>query len=238
MGQCCPSSQPGDSCWEPIRPHVVRTTAGANAGANARQHPSGIMCRAWLRPLPESTRLHWCERSRGPAPDTRRPEHGKGAPVGAPRRPTWRPTWRPIWRGPEDPSEEDPGASPERGTGRGDRTQNRTHATLPDEKRSAYGREMRRTWTTRCLRPGLRARLTLSDVRHDDLLDAGPVGPMVAGGRRCRLGRRYAPPKGPHRAPTHHSPTDRRHAAVRAAPGERDGRPRSRCLPARSEPGA
>ncbi len=205
----------------------------------AREHPSGIMCRASLRPLPESTRLHWCERSRGPAPDTRRPEHGKGAPGGAPRRPIWRPTWRPIWRptwrGPEDPSEEDPGAGSERGTGRGDRTRNRTHATLPDEKRSAYGREMRRPWTTRCLRPGLRARLTLSDVRPDDRLDAGPVGPMVAGGRRCRLGPGYAPPKGPHRAPTHPSPTDRRRAAVRAAPRERDRRPGSRCT---ASPGA
>jgi hypothetical protein len=123
------------------------------------------------------------------------------------------------------------GRQPERGR----RTRHRTHATLPDWKTSAYGREMRRPWTTRCLRPNLRARLTLSDARQDD---ARPVGPWVAGGRRCRLQPRYAPPRGPHRAPTHPSPTDRRRAAVRATPRERDGRPGSRCLPARGGPGA
>jgi hypothetical protein len=121
---------------------------------------------------------------------------------------------------------------------RGRRTRHRTHATLPEETVGAYGREMRRPSTTRCLRSGLRARLVMSDVPQNDWLDAGPVEPVVAGGRRRRLGHGYAPPKGPHRAPTHHLPTDRRRAAVRAAPGERDGRPGTRWMPARSEPGA
>ena len=194
-------------------------------------------------------------RSRGPVRDTHGSERGKGAPIGAPRRPIWRPIWRPRRTRPQgSPCDRSSSAATgmlttrcsrtlnprrqARRLRRGRRTRHRTHATLPDWKTSPYGREMRRPWTTRCLRPGLRARLTLSAGPQDDLLDAGPVGPLVAGGRRCRLGPGYAPPRGPHRAPTHPSPTDRRRAATRAAAREQDLCPGTPCMPTRNEPGA
>ena len=230
-----------------------------------RLHPSGITCGLPWPPGASGVLTASGAHAREVPPVTAIiPSTGAGRPwgrLGAPSSaPPGAPPGAPVWRTRRTRSQRIAGpcerelardggvcrSTPD-GTGRsggraagerGRRTRHRTHATLPDEKVGAYGRDMRRPWTTSCLRPGLRARLTVSTMRPDDGIEAGPVGPLVAGGRRCRLQLGYAPPKGPHRAPTHPSPTDRRRAAVRAAPGERDGRPETPWMPAPSEPGA